>query len=65
MSYNSQSEFERCKEWCTDNNLCGGFAVTPSNCYFKNLDCINTAASRISYLGTSLFLKAGKFSMHQ
>ena len=37
----AELEFENCKQWCTDNNQCGGFTIYKDECYFKNQSCKN------------------------
>ena len=36
----SSSDYENCKQWCTDNNDCGGFVGTfRDKCFFKGVAC--------------------------
>ena len=64
MEFNSQSDFEKCEEWCNSIPWCGGFTVASKSCYFKNLACRNNLVQ--AGLDVSpLFLKAGEFFMHQ
>ena len=48
MTFNTRTEFEKCKEWCTKRNYRGGFAVNilDNVCYFKNLACKNNLVQR-------------------
>ena len=39
MNSNAASDYENCKQWCTDNNDCAGFVERSDNCYFKRLAC--------------------------
>ena len=38
-TWNGISDIEPCKEWCGQNDQCGGFFVTGGRCHFKGLQC--------------------------
>ena len=40
MDFKTEADFEKCKQWCTDQNeRCGGFSIYSGVCYFKKLGC--------------------------
>ena len=54
LSGDSASDNEHCKQWCADNNDCGGFTVWSGDCFFKNQNC---AADLHPQPGSTVYLK--------
>ena len=38
---NAELGLDKCEQWCTDNEHCGGFTIYKDMCYFKNQSCKN------------------------
>ena len=57
MGSNQQTDYDDCKERCSDDSGCGGFIVFGNICFFKNKDCRNDL---FIHKGRSAFILQGK-----
>ena len=57
LASNEHPDYGNCRNWCQNDNRCGGFTIYHGVCYFKNKNCKNDL---FKHYGRSTFLIQGK-----